>query len=222
MNKPETLSALLDNEGSQEELATLGLLAGDAQARGVWYRYQLIGDMLREGGSGVAADSRFADGVQRRLADEALSGTWTGDSVAAPVIPLSAARRPAGTATPTPGRAVNAWRPALGLAAAASVTAFMLGLWTAGPGGDGPPVASLLPSQAPTTRSALEPMPTAVQAVASSVGQAEQVSSLPEAEYRRRMDDYLMNFNEQRARMGMPQAHAYVRVVGFDSPNEQP
>jgi negative regulator of sigma E activity len=224
MNKPEILSALLDDEGSQEELVALGHLAGDAQARDLWYRYQLIGDMLRDGGSGVGANRRFADSVQKRLADDMLPDAEAGDGATAHVIPLSAAQRPARDAASTSGRATITWRPALGLAAAASVTAFVLGLWTAGPAGDGLPVAAHLSVQGATGQDALEPMPVpaAVQAMVSGVGQAEQVSSLPEAEYRRRMDNYLMNFNEQRARMGMPQAHAYVRVVGFDSPNEQP
>lgn len=222
MNKPEIVSALLDDEGSTEELSTLGHLAGDIQARELWYRYHLIGDVLREGGHGVLANQRFAERVWIKLASEAHPDEKRGDGATARVIPLPEA--PA-AAAPALIRPAKVWRPAFGLAAAASITAFMLGLWAAGPVGDGLPVAGQLPDRASTAQKSGEPMPfqAPVQSVvASSAGQTEQVSSLPEAEYRRRMDNYLMNFNEQRARMGMPQAHAYVRVVGFDSPNEQP
>ena len=33
----------------------------------------------------------------------------------------------------------------------------------------------------------------------------------------RRLNGYLVNFNEQRARVGVPGVHPYVRIVGFDA-----
>ena len=108
-------------------------------------------------------------------------------------------------ARPTPP---SRWQRALPLAAAAAVGAIAVGLWQTGGQGAGPQVAAIEP---PTVASS------AVN-VAGLPAEATQVSTLSADEYRRRMDTYLLNFNEQRSRMGVPQPHAYVRVVGFEAP----
>jgi hypothetical protein len=36
------------------------------------------------------------------------------------------------------------------------------------------------------------------------------------AELRRRLNSYIVNFNEQRDSLAVPNVHPYVRIVGFD------
>ncbi len=47
--------------------------------------------------------------------------------------------------------------------------------------------------------------------------EGEQVSTLSPAEYQRRINRYLVNFNEQRAQLGVSGVHPHVRVVGLES-----
>lgn len=217
MHKPEILSALLDNEGSAEELVALGSLAADDEMRSLWSRYQFISDTLGAGDSKVFGAPGFSAGVSALLEREPAHGGVVPVAESS-VVSLDSARAARASATGAP-RTSSGWRPAVGLAAAASVMAFMLGLWSGGHTVTDTPLALARDTAPPA--SAQSTTAGAVTPVATVSGTVEQVSSLPEAEYRRRMDNYLMNFNEQRARMGMPQAHAYVRVVGFDTPTEQ-
>lgn len=216
MHKPEIFSALLDDEGSAEELANLGTLAADDEMRSLWSRYQFISDTLRAGDGEVFNAPRFSADIRALLEREPAHGDAVpaGDSAVILLEPARTAR--ASTARPTRG---TGWRPAIGLAAAASVMAFILGLWSGDPTVSDAPLAAGSEAVLPAVAQAVATV--ATPSGAPDSGSVEQVSSLPEAEYRRRMDNYLMNFNEQRARMGMPQAHAYVRVVGFDIPAEQ-
>ncbi len=216
MHKPEIFSALLDDEGSPEELANLDALAADDEIRSLWSRYQFIGDTLRAGDGKVFTAPRFSADIRALLEREPAHGGAVPPEDSAVIFLKPTLTSRASTAGRVEG---IGWRPAIGLAVAASVMAFMLGLWSGDPTVSDAPLAAgsatALPAVAQTVATVATP------SGASDSGSVEQVSSLPEAEYRRRMDNYLMNFNEQRARMGMPQAHAYVRVVGFDTPIEQ-
>ena len=40
----------------------------------------------------------------------------------------------------------------------------------------------------------------------------------PVGVYDQRLNGYLVNFNEQRQRLGVPGVHPYVRIVGFEAP----
>ncbi len=50
----------------------------------------------------------------------------------------------------------------------------------------------------------------------TEMGAEDRVSSLSEADYKRRINGYLVNFNEQRRASSAPGAPPYVRLVGFD------
>ncbi|MGE0486542.1 MAG: sigma-E factor negative regulatory protein [Gammaproteobacteria bacterium] len=57
--------------------------------------------------------------------------------------------------------------------------------------------------------------PLATTPVESVMG--EDASGLvPASAHDQRLNGYLVNFNEQRARLGMPGVHPYVRIVGFE------
>jgi negative regulator of sigma E activity len=190
MYDKELISALVDDEASVSELSTLPALLGDVDARGAWQRYQAIGDLMRDGERGAAPVDLVRRVALQLAREESLDSR-------AKVVPLPA--RPA-----APAR----WQRALPLAAAAAVGAIAVGLWQTGEQG--------LVSQsavAEQTGAAGEGVN-----VAGLSAEVAQVSTLSADEYRRRMDTYLLNFNEQRSRMGVPQPHAYVRVVGFEAP----
>jgi len=189
MYEKELISALVDDEASAVELSILPKLLADDDARAAWQRYQRIGDFMREGGGGWAPVS-LVSRVALQLASEEALGR-------AKIVPL-----PARPSAPT------RWQRALPLAAAAAVGAIAVGLWQTGGPVDAPQVAVAEQSNAGGEVVNLAGLP----------GEVTQVSTLSADEYRRRMDTYLLNFNEQRSRMGVPQPHAYVRVVGFEAP----
>lgn len=189
MDDKELISALVDDEASAAELGTLPKLLASADARAAWQRYQAIGDLMRDGEQrGVPGD--LVGRVAAQLAREDTLGR-------AKVVPLPA--RPS-----APAR----WQRALPLAAAAAVGAIAVGLWQTGGQGSAPQMAVAGQAADVADEATLAGRPAEVM----------QVSSLSADEYRRRMDTYLLNFNEQRSRMGVPQPHAYVRVVGFEAP----
>jgi sigma-E factor negative regulatory protein RseA len=114
---------------------------------------------------------------------------------------------PAAEVVPLPGaRRLRA--PLAGLAIAASVAALTVVLvagdrdiagrpagFEVAQGGALPPVAA-----------------TPVDSITS-----EDASGLvPAGAHDQRLNGYLVNFNEQRARLGMPGVHPYVRIVGFE------
>ncbi len=181
MELSERISALLDDAGDHNDHAALAEIAQDPGARQTWARYQLIGDSLR--GTGVQTSAVFSTRVMTALAHEALAPLETSN-----VTPLQA----------------NRWRPraAVGLAAAATVAAFLFS------GGSVPPPAE--PSRA---LAAQGPRAILQQAPIDSA----QVSALSAAEYQRRINSYLVNFNEQRAQLGVPRVLPYVRVVDFEA-----
>lgn len=191
MHDKELISALVDDEASAVELASLSKLLADDEARAAWQRYQAIGDLMRSSEHPAAAVDLVAR-VSAQLASEEVLGR-------AKVVPL-----PARQAAPT------RWQVAMPLAAAAAVGAIAIGLWQTGGQQAAPEVAIVA---APSSTENV----TAVT-FAAAPNEATQVSTLSADEYRRRMDTYLLNFNEQRSRMGVPQPHAYVRVVGFEAP----
>ena len=99
--------------------------------------------------------------------------------------------------------------PLVGLAAAASVAMAAI-LLVNGSGGPAPQAPALA-----TTSPAVESQ-RAAQAVAT-VDVGRDLHLVPAGSFDQRLDDYLVNFNEQRSRLGVPGVHPYVRIVGFDA-----
>ena len=107
---------------------------------------------------------------------------------------------------PLPRRARGLRGPLTGLAVAASVTLVAVLLVNAGaPSLPGPEVAAV----------ALSPAPAG--ATVATVGTERDLHLVPAGTFDERLDGYLVNFNEQRARLGVPGVHPYVRIVGFDA-----
>lgn len=107
--------------------------------------------------------------------------------------------------------------PLAGLAIAASVAALALALvlLPARDAGQGTPaIAASVAPPAPARVAAVEPQ------VVSLPAQDPAVSGRDIARigtHDERLNGYLVNFNEQRARLGVPGVHPYVRIVGFES-----
>ena len=99
------------------------------------------------------------------------------------------------------------WQPraAAGLATAAAVAALMFFGGSLRPAVDSPP--ALAAQTAISTR----------QAAPDSA----QVSVLSEEEYQRRINSYLVNFNAQRAQLGVSKVPPSVRVVDFTAAPQQ-
>ncbi|MGH8597932.1 MAG: sigma-E factor negative regulatory protein [Gammaproteobacteria bacterium] len=55
------------------------------------------------------------------------------------------------------------------------------------------------------------------RAIADLPNLATEIPVLSDGEYQRRLNAYLVNFNEQRAQLRSPGVHPYVRVVDFES-----
>lgn len=107
---------------------------------------------------------------------------------------------------PLPRRARGLRGPLTGLAVAASVTLVAVLLVNAGaPSLSGPEVATVALSPAPA------------DATVATVGTERDLHLVPAGTFDERLDGYLVNFNEQRARLGVPGVHPYVRIVGFDA-----
>lgn len=191
MHISERISALLDDAGDRTDEAALAEIAREPAARQTWARYQFIGEGLRAGAGPLPSPdfrSRVAAALER-------------ESPALRVTPPAAAIR----------RHSRLRRPALALAAAASVVALVFSGWYAQSRFEGP---SILQAQTGAPEATLATAPEANN-------DAQRVSVLSEQEYQRRINSYLVNFNEQRAQLGVPGVHPYVRVVGFESAPRQ-
>jgi len=208
MQNSERVSALLDGAGEDDDLTALAEIVRDPEECARWARYQFIGDTLREPEGRVEARFDLAARVHAALAAEP---PLQRDTARVVTLPVRTSRRWPGALT--------------GLATAASL-AFVAFLGLQSSNSSSP--ATFAPQAAMT---AAEPeVPPAATAVAPPVALADttreivdeardpdQVSTLSPEEYQRRINSYLVNFNEQRAQMGVPGVHPYVRVVGYES-----
>ena len=194
----EQLSALMDDALPPEATrdAVTELLA-EAPARATWRRYHLLGDALRA------------------TADQPASVPLThlrGDNVVAFPKPDS---------SPQPARKPLS-RTGLGLAAAAALAAVAVIVSVPAPQN----IAVNTTVGAPRVN-VPEPTVTDAELVASGNEVASaafaphsvsQTDMIKEDEAQKRMNTYLINFNEQRARQRTPGVHPYVRIVGYDTP----
>lgn len=97
--------------------------------------------------------------------------------------------------------------PMAGFAIAAGIAALAVTLVLRAPDGTTPPRLDLAQGSAAAA-------PPVTLAVASAAPEILPAVSLRNAQ---RMNGYLVNFNEQRARLAVPGVHPYVRIVGFES-----
>lgn len=126
---------------------------------------------------------------------------------AAEIVPIAAPRRR--LATPLAG---------LALAASVAVIAVTLVLRSAGPApAPGFDVAEHAAPLAPAGDSVAAVAAAPAAATVSSLTSAPAANVVPVGAYDQRLNGYLVNFNEQRARRGVPGVHPYVRIVGFEA-----
>lgn len=180
MELNERISALIDDAGDPADHEALLQSLHNAELRGTWSRYHLIGDTLRNQDL-IAPDSRLLDNVAAAIAT-APTHTHT-------VIPFVA----------NPARR---WRrrPALSAALAASAVLAVLGIIAFSSVSTNPPAVAA-----------------AEQDRSLDLKTRPEIPVLSDGEYQRRLNAYLVNFNEQRAQLHVPGVHPYVRVVDFDS-----
>ncbi len=107
-----------------------------------------------------------------------------------------------------PPRAARGWRrQVVGLAVAASVaTVALLALRS----GEQETAPELIALESPPLQS------TTVAKVAPRVTPPANVTAALDVDGQRRLNGYLVNFNEQRSNRGVPGVHPYVRIVGFE------
>ncbi|MDA0822981.1 MAG: sigma-E factor negative regulatory protein [Proteobacteria bacterium] len=183
----ETLSIAMDDELGSSTASVLGRVANNNNDTDTWARYHLIGDVLRDQLTELAPPN-FAAKLSTQIAQE--------PTILAPKI------------------RVRSWiRPVAGLAVAASVAAIVVA---------GVQQKFSLPDATPTTvdTSSVEfaaPKLVAIEPAGdkSELSPAENLTPAPHAP--RRLNGYLVKFNEQRSSVGVPGVNPYVRIVGFET-----
>jgi len=199
-HQAEQLSALVDDELDGPPGALLARLVEDEASRGQWARYHLIGDVLRDQEAPLAPDlrARISAAIE---AEPALLAPAAVRLAPAPHLPAAGnARR---------------WGIAASLAAV-GLTGVML-VARAPDSSPGMPLA-----QTPLVQPTVPSAPVAqAQVVSWDEGGALSAATPETVEFQRRLNSYLVNFNEQRANLGVPSVHPYVRIVGFESEPER-
>jgi sigma-E factor negative regulatory protein RseA len=193
--KDEQLSALMDDElpGEATREAVSELLAAP-QARATWGRYHLIGDALRAAAeqSTLVAESRpAADNVVPFAKPERKPVSRAG-------LGFAAAAALAAVAFIVPHSATHSGNAANGIAMNRSLER-----------------QNVSAQQRAAVDDALNDDGTGTAMDTTTVSQTDTVR---EDEAQKRMNTYLINFNEQRARQRTPGVHPYVRIVGYDTP----
>ncbi|MFT4581785.1 MAG: sigma-E factor negative regulatory protein RseA [Gammaproteobacteria bacterium] len=183
----ETLSIAMDGELGSSTAALLGRVADDSDDTDTWARYHLIGDVLRDQLSELAPPN-FATDLGRKIAQE--------PTVLAPRIRL------------------QSWiRPLAGLAVAASVAAIAIVGVQQKPSSPEPiPIVSNVSPVEPAVPR-IEPItPIEEKLALTPTEMPAEVLHAP-----RRLNGYLVKFNEQRSSVGVPGVNPYVRIVGFET-----
>lgn len=198
-HEEEQLSAFVDDELDAPPGGVLTRLVEDRDSRERWARYHMIGDVLRD------RDVRLAPELRERVA-AALA-----DEPALLSSPVSVPARPSG-----PRASIGRWGLAAGLAAVALLGASFVAREPVQPD------LNVADEARPAAESAqqftqVEPQPQAVTWDGTGSASAADAQSV---EFHRRLNSYLVNFNEQRADLGVPGVHPYVRIVGFEAEPE--
>lgn len=203
----EQFSALVDGESDLPPSRLVDALLDDDAARRRWSRHHLIGDVLRD--REAIVDLGLADRISAAIdAEPAL---------------LAPTALPPRAALPAPGSR-RPWAVAAALAAI-GFTGLMLATRAPAPPPAGVPLAAAPPGA--TTAPGLAPA-AAVTPGASAEPQfvrwddtgVPSTADPRSVEFHRRLNSYLVNFNEQRSNLGVPGVHPYVRIVGFEGEDE--
>lgn len=190
----EQLSALVDDELDVPPTAAIGRLLADEARRRQWSRYHLIGDVLRDRDAPLDLD--LAGRISAAIDEE--------PALLAPVALPARTTRPAPLPPAQTGRA---WAVAAGLAAV-GITGLMFAARAPEPAPATAPVAQVAP---------LVAVPAGTQFVTWDPAGTPSTANPQTLEFQRRLNSYLVNFNEQRSNLGVPGVHPYVRIVGFEA-----
>ena len=183
--KREQLSALVDDELTQEASSVIESLLEDNEAKETWARYHLIGDSLRGHLPGQIGD--IAGNASQRIASE-------------PTILAPRKKSP------------DIMKPVMGFAIAASVAAvaiFNVQQAKQIPETGQPVIAQ---SSFATSQPSLATSIATPQLVNQQAGQA-QVYQAINVDYR--LNRYLVNYNEYRANTGVSTMPPHVRTVSY-------
>ena len=196
IHNDENVSALLDGETSHLNDNDIKALIENHENRESWARYQLIGDILRESNVDSPA-ARPSNSYDQSVAERVRTQIEAEPTVLAP----RGSNR----------RLPKYLQPVAGLAIAASVAGLaVIGIQQMSPQGGGEPqqisVANL--------EAAEQVM---AETVVADAGDATPELEIDLAEHKRRLNSYLVNFNEQRTSLGMPGVNPYVRIIDFES-----
>lgn len=188
--EPEALSAVVDGEQNAAADDVLEVISSEQSARDQWARYHLIGDVMRDSLVDVAPQD-FSQQLRAQINEE--------PTIIRPRKRNSSYRR-----------------PLAGLAIAASVAAIAVtGVGRIAPETQAPVSVSLSP--AVSVSAVTKPLLVAESDVSVKPAQDKQ-PELPSALHsQRRLNGYLVKFNEQRSSVGMPGVNPYVRIVGFET-----
>lgn len=199
----EQFSALIDDAADVPPERLVAALLDDDVARRRWTRHHLIGDVLRD------PDAPIDLGLAARI----------GAAIDAEPPLLAPSALPPRAVTPKAPASRRPWAVAAAVAAV-GFTGLMLAARAPDPRSVEAPLAA-------DQRSGAE----MAQAVVDTPGMAAadtqfvrwddtgrpSTTDPRSSEFHRRLNGYLVNFNEQRSNLGVPGVHPYVRIVGFES-----
>jgi sigma-E factor negative regulatory protein RseA len=186
----EVLSAAIDGVHDAASDQVLQGIAGQEITRDCWARYHLIGDVLRDGLVDVASKD-FSQRLRTQINDE--------PRIVSPRKRSSSYRR-----------------PLAGLAIAASVAAIaIIGVGRIAP--ESPTPARIAVSPDITLATPAQPQFVARPEIPPAISPAPLVEATPALYSQRRLNGYLVKFNEQRSSVGIPGVNPYVRIVGFET-----
>ncbi len=190
--KREQLSALVDDELSNEASSTIKTLLEDSEARDTWARYHLIGDSLR--GHLPKQIEDIADNVSEAIASE--------PTILAPL-------------KKTPEQQIRALiKPAMGFAIAASVAA--VAIFNVQQAKQVPETGQAVIAQTSIATQA----PSLVSSRLASQQNAEApIAQFQNPD--QRLSRYLVNYNEYRANTGVGGMPPHVRMVANDADSNQ-
>ncbi|MEE9343010.1 MAG: sigma-E factor negative regulatory protein [Gammaproteobacteria bacterium] len=185
----EQLSALMDDElDDLEHPLLLGRLQRDDKLRADLGRYELIGEVMRNGADQISETS-----IAARVS-EALEKETIIDNV--PTYPSDAVAETS---------SASFWKPMTGFALAASAAVVLVMSMQNFDNGSDKPVLTADILKKPEAA-----------AVSSLMASDEPLWDRIEPRVDRRLSGYLVNHNEYAAGNGMSRAIPYVRVVGFE------
>ena len=188
----EQLSALLDDELGDETGITLQALGNNDEHRQTWSRYNLIGECLR-GNLPEHIDPKIADKIRDAIESE--------------------------PAILAPHRKTSRFlKPVMGFAIAASVAVVViLGLQQSNTSPSFVPVQSLAINQSALPNQQLVTNDTQQQS-----GQYfKQLPVVKSVDAGSRLNRYLVNYNEYRANAGMQGILPYVRIVAYETDDQE-